>query len=230
MYITIEGPDATGKSTQAELLYKHLKHKYPNKKVILTKEPGSKLDPVCQQIREVILNPSNKVDDKTALLLFLADRAQHIEKVIKPNLKNGIVISDRSSISTVVYHVAKLLTTKQDISHDYFYEMLDFAQEIQPDLCFISNAKFEWCTSQLKERGALDRIESFGKDFHKTIHSLFNEIGSKNLPFSNQYIFGIRERMKCFPKDLVMLPDSSKNTKEQIHKFITTYCEDKWKI
>lgn len=220
-YITLEGPEATGKSTQAELLAKELATKYPDKEILLTKEPGSPHNPVNQQIRQILLDPTNIVGDKTALLLFLADRAQHIEYVVKPVLQQGgIVISDRSSLSTVIYHTAKMLLLEDSshISHDYFYEMIDFAQECRPDFCFIANADFKWCAKRLAEREGLDRIEGMGEQLHRNIHELFHEIATHQIPYSNNYIFGIRARMQNFPKKIMLLPSCHNHSKQHINR------------
>lgn len=213
LYITIEGPEATGKSTQAEALYKRIKTEMPDQEVVLTKEPGSKLDDVCQQIRGIILNPNNHLHDKAALLLFLADRSQHMASVVLPALERGaIVISDRSSLSTIVYHAAKLIVSKSNDNCNHLYEMIDYAQTRAPDLCFVTNSNFNWASRKLGDRASLDRIELFGEMFHRAVHSMFKEIALEELPISNYIIFGIRQRMSMFPKKILFLPDASKNS------------------
>lgn len=95
MYIALEGIDTCGKSTQI----KYLKDKYPN--ALITKEPGGSV--LGTQIREMILREQTVcMDFKTEFLLFLADRAEHTAKVIKPN-QNKLIISDRSLISGIAY-------------------------------------------------------------------------------------------------------------------------------
>lgn len=93
MYVVIEGVDTAGKSTQLDIL----KQKFPE--AVFTKEPGG--TEIGLKLREMALNGEAK--SKVAeMFLFLADRAEHIEEVIKPNEKN-IVISDRSVISGISY-------------------------------------------------------------------------------------------------------------------------------
>ncbi len=92
MYIAIEGIDTAGKSTQIELL----KKKYKN--ALFVKEPG--FTNLGEKIREIIFN--GDIDKKTELFLFLADRSELIEKIIKPNL-NNLIISDRSVVSGIAY-------------------------------------------------------------------------------------------------------------------------------
>ncbi len=93
MYIVIEGIDTAGKSTQLDILQQN----YPN--AIFTKEPGG--TQIGQELREMVLN--GRAKSKIAeMLIFLADRAEHIEEVILPN-KDKMVISDRSLISGIAY-------------------------------------------------------------------------------------------------------------------------------
>ncbi len=93
MYVVIEGVDTAGKSTQLNLL----KKKYQD--AIFTKEPGG--TKIGLKLRDMALNGEAK--SKIAeMFLFLADRAEHIEKVIKPN-QNSLIISDRSVISGIAY-------------------------------------------------------------------------------------------------------------------------------
>jgi len=92
MYIAVEGIDTAGKSTQIELL----KNNFPN--ALFLKEPG--FTELGKKLREIIFN--DDISKKAELFLFLADRAETNEKVIKPNL-NKLIISDRSVISGIAY-------------------------------------------------------------------------------------------------------------------------------
>jgi dTMP kinase len=92
MYIAIEGIDTAGKSTQIELLKNEFKD------ALFIKEPG--YTEIGKKLREIIFN--EEITKKTELFLFLADRAETVEKVIKPNL-NRLIISDRSVISGIAY-------------------------------------------------------------------------------------------------------------------------------
>ncbi|MDO7253650.1 dTMP kinase [Helicobacter cappadocius] len=99
MYVALEGIDTSGKSTQIESLKKDFPH------AIFTKEPGGSMLGI--EIREMILKEHNtnnnyQIDAKTEFLLFLADRAEHIAKIIKPN-QDKLIISDRSLISGIAY-------------------------------------------------------------------------------------------------------------------------------
>jgi len=174
MWICYEGPEHTGKSTGIKFLEKALTDK-TGREILVTKEPGSPHEEVCVKLRRLLLDPKNDVSDKTALFLFLADRAQHMKKVIRPALKEGkIVISDRSSLSTLFYYAA----ANQDIGEDEItrlYGIISYAQgEIKPDLCLIAGADYEWAKKSIVSRAELDRIELKGDSFHKRVHQLFN--------------------------------------------------------
>lgn len=227
MYLVLEGGEATGKSTLALALSK--KFEELGHDVLLTKEPGSLEDIVCQEIRSVILDPDHDVSDKAALLLFCADRAQHITKVVKPALDNGkVVISDRSSLSTVVYHIAKLMVDtpeESSITTDYFYEIIDFAQELAPDFCFVANASWDWSQKQLAKRKKLDRIEFFGEQFHKNVHALFSDFASQQLTMLHPLASKAKIHMQTFPKKIYKLPPADSNRTEALVSYIVEVCE-----
>ena len=208
MLIILEGPEATGKSTHARLLASALIER--GYEVFLTKEPGSPHDPICGAIRKLLLDPSNIISDKAALFLFLADRAQHMEIVTRELALGKIVISDRSSLSTYVYHTAK----ERDYVSDRdttLCAMLDEAQQIQPDMCLIFNASFEWSMTQLRSRGTLDRIEKFDETFHANTHTLF---GQEPISTLTSMMHSSR------PKEVIHVPETSGHTENDISQFI----------
>jgi len=99
MLITFEGVEGCGKTTQANLLYETLKQDY---KTMITKEPGG--TNVGLSIRKILLNPKYKIINKYAeLLLYIADRIQHINEILLPNINDNIIICDRYIDSTIVY-------------------------------------------------------------------------------------------------------------------------------
>ena len=100
LFITFEGPEASGKSSQIILLKKYLKkNKIP---FLVTREPGGTV--IAEKLRKIILNKKNKISDLEEILLLMAARLNHINSVIKPALNKGkIVISDRFADSTFVY-------------------------------------------------------------------------------------------------------------------------------
>jgi dTMP kinase len=103
-YIIFEGVVGTGKSTQATKLYEYLKKKYPQKEVILTREPGG--SEIAETIRKLVQGTefNEKMTSECEAYLYAASRAQTIKSIVKPVLdKDGIVISDRSFISSLAY-------------------------------------------------------------------------------------------------------------------------------
>ena len=100
LFITFEGPEASGKSSQIILLKKYLKkNKIP---FLVTREPGGTV--IAEKLRKIILYKKNKISDLEEVLLLMAARLNHINLIIKPALKKGkIVISDRFADSTFVY-------------------------------------------------------------------------------------------------------------------------------
>ncbi len=101
LFITFEGPDGSGKTTQIEMVRKHLEHK--GYSAVLTREPGGTY--IGEKIRDIILDKTHtEMDYVTEALLYAASRAQHVAELIMPNLDNGItVICDRFVDSSIVY-------------------------------------------------------------------------------------------------------------------------------
>jgi dTMP kinase len=100
VFITFEGCDGSGKTTQISLLERYLRDEGCN--VLVTREPGG--DPVAENVRSVLLASESRVSPRTELLLFLAARAQVVDFVIRPALERGdIVLCDRFADSTVTY-------------------------------------------------------------------------------------------------------------------------------
>ncbi len=101
MFITLEGTEGSGKSSQIAPLAEYLRQKGYN--VLATREPGG--TPIGEQVRAIISNLDNTaMHPRTEILLFQASRAQHVEQVIRPHLaRGGLVISDRYANSTLAY-------------------------------------------------------------------------------------------------------------------------------
>ena len=100
LFITFEGADGCGKTTQIQLLDKYLQRK--GEKTLLTREPGAK--GLGVRLRDILLNYNGEVSPNCESFLFLADRAQHVDCIIKPALNKGeIVLCDRHTDSTVAY-------------------------------------------------------------------------------------------------------------------------------
>ena len=100
LFIVLEGPDRSGKSTQAKMLATWLKGR--KRKVVLTREPGGAN--ISEKIREILLDPKGKIEPLTELFLYETSRIKHTLSIILPALKTGkVVVSDRFTMSTTAY-------------------------------------------------------------------------------------------------------------------------------
>lgn len=175
MFITFEGVEGSSKTTQATKLAALLAKQ--NKAHILTKEPGTPMVDACKKIRELILNPANDISKRTEFFLYLADRAEHVEKCIEPALRNGKwVISDRYFDSTRVYQGIGRGLGLEEIS-----PMVEYATRgIMPDLTFIMDVPVEIglkrAMSSNKEFAGGDRMERESIDFHNSLRQGFLDI------------------------------------------------------
>jgi len=163
MFITFEGIEGCGKSTQAKLLFDHLRREnYP---VVLTYEPGD--SPVGQKLREILL--SDAMDPLTEALLFLADRREHIVNVIRPALReNRIVISDRFVYSTLAYQVYG-----RNLSPSWIHTVHDHILEgIIPERIYVLDLDVEEAFERKKHQ-PFDRIEKESLAFHQRVREGF---------------------------------------------------------
>jgi dTMP kinase len=153
MYIIFEGVDTCGKSTQVELLKKH------KKDVITTNEPGGTT--VGKKFREILLQSDEKLSINAELLLFLADRAEHFERVVKPNLKDKNIISDRGLVSGISYALAN----HEDLDLNFLIELNKFAlQGNLPDKVVLFETNYELIKSRLGNK-TKDSIEKRGIEY-----------------------------------------------------------------
>jgi dTMP kinase len=175
LFITFEGLDGSGKTTQIELLDSYLKGEGFD--VVITCEPGG--TEIGRKIRKILLNKENQnISHKTETFLFLASRAELTSKVIKPALKEGkIVICDRFFDSTLVYQgIARGLGVK---------EILDMSlwatDGLVPDITFLLSMKASTCNKRIKEANRKkDRIEMEEDNFKEKIYRGYLDIAGKN--------------------------------------------------
>ena len=191
LFITFEGGDGCGKTTQIKLLDEYLRGK--GYKTLLTREPGSK--GLGIKLREILLNYDGEVSSTCESFLFLADRAQHVDCIIKPALKEGIIVlCDRHTDSTVAYQGYGRGIDLEQINH-----LNKIATSgLKPDLTIVLDVDVE--TSQKRVGSEKDRMESAGMEFFERVRQGYLEI-AKQEP----------ERVKVV--------DSTK-TIEEIHKEI----------
>lgn len=165
MFITFEGIEGCGKTTQAKLLAVYLSQK--GESVSITREPG--WGALGKLIRRMILEEQNlDLHPLAELCLFCADRAQHVKDYIKPKLDAGeIVICDRYTDSTIVYqgygrklelNFVRRLATESAIN-------------IKPDLTILLNIPVRLALSRLESRGKNTKIDDEPIDFHESIRN-----------------------------------------------------------
>ena len=162
-FITFEGSECCGKSTQSKMLYEYLKEK--GRKVVFLREPGG--TKVSEDIRKILLDNKNKsMASETELLLYMASRAQIVSEVIKPSLANGqIVVCDRFLDSTIVYQGYGL---GMDIKLIKSLGKL-VTGGLKPDLTILLELPLEKALNGIcREK---DRIESRSLKYHRRVKS-----------------------------------------------------------
>ena len=170
LFITFEGVDGCGKTTQIKLLKEYFEKQ--GKTVLLTREPGAK--GLGVKLREILLNYDGEVSPNCESFLFLADRAQHIDTIIKPAVERGeIVLCDRHTDSTVAYQ-----GYGRGVDLDRINMLNDIATSgMKPDLTFIFDIDIE--TSMLRVGKEKDRMESAGVEFFKRVHEGYLNIAKQ---------------------------------------------------
>ena len=163
IFITMEGPDGSGKSTQIELLKEYLEKKGYD--VLITREPGGTR--ISEDIRGVILNREySEMSPVTEMLLYASARAQLIAEVVGPALESGkAVISDRFVDSSLVYQ-----GMARGLGVDAVYEVNLYAiGEYMPDVTFLLDLPAEVGIARKKDQKELDRMELESLEFHKAV-------------------------------------------------------------
>ena len=173
-FITIEGCEGTGKTTQIKLLEKNLKKKI---KIKSTREPGGSFG--AEQIRKLIFK-SKKTNWSpiTEALLHISARSDHLEKIIKPNLKKGLwIICDRFRDSTIAY---------QGYGNGLKLNVLEIMQDsifnkFHADITIILDMDANKCLKRVKKRkSGIQKYEKMNINFHKKVRNGFLKIAEKN--------------------------------------------------
>ncbi|MGE9764443.1 MULTISPECIES: dTMP kinase [Pseudomonadaceae] len=167
LFITLEGPEGAGKSTNREYLAERLRER--GIEVQLTREPGG--TPLAERIRELLLDPSDEqmaVD--TELLLVFAARAQHIAQVIRPALERGaVVLCDRFTDATYAYQGGG-----RGLPVERIAQLESFVQGgLRPDLTLVFDLPVEIGLSRAAARGRLDRFEQEGRAFFEAVRNTY---------------------------------------------------------
>jgi dTMP kinase len=173
-FITIEGVDASGKTTQIEYLKKFFK---TSSNVIFSREPGG--TEAAENIRDILCKGKHdNILPLTELLLFNAARYEHFKKLIQPEMAKGnIVICDRFVDSTFVYQCFA-----GKVSKDAFFTLNNLILgDFQPDLTIILDIDTEIAASRHSNRDTKeDRFESFPKEFHQMVRAGYKKVAEEN--------------------------------------------------
>jgi dTMP kinase len=167
LFITLEGPEGAGKSTNREYLAERLREQGID--VLLTREPGG--TPLAERIRELLLDPSEEPMAADAeLLLVFAARAQHLQQVIRPALARGsVVLCDRFTDATYAYQGGG-----RGLSIERIAQLEQFVQgELRPDLTLIFDLPIEIGLARAAARGRLDRFEQEGRGFFEAVRQAY---------------------------------------------------------
>lgn len=170
LFITFEGADGCGKTTQLNLLEKYLKDKGLD--VIVTREPGAK--GLGEKFREILLNYDGIVSDRCESFLFLADRAQNIDIIVKPAVSSGkIVLCDRHIDSSVAYQGYGRGLDIQQIKNLNTIA----AGGMLPDLTLVFDIDIE--TSMQRVGNNKDRMENSGNEFFNRVRNGYLELAKQ---------------------------------------------------
>ncbi len=173
-FITFEGIEGSGKSTQAKKLHEF----FLSKKIdaVLTREPGGTL--ASERIREILIDEKiAKLEAKTELFLNFAARLEHVEKLIKPSLQqNKTVISDRFFDSTYAYQGSAFGLDEALIDAVKQMTIQDFA----PNVTFLIDVPVDTAFARIVNRSDNNRYEKLGRDFHQKVRDGFLTLAKKN--------------------------------------------------
>ena len=167
LFITLEGPEGAGKSTNRDYLAMCLRA--AGVEVLLTREPGG--TPLAERIRELLLAPSDEaMAADTELLLVFAARAQHLAQVIRPALARGcVVLCDRFTDATYAYQGGGRGLSQQRIA-----ELERFVQgDLRPDLTLLFDLPVEQGLARAAARGRLDRFEQEQRSFFEAVRQTY---------------------------------------------------------
>ena len=172
-FITLEGIEGSGKTSSIKSITDILDNKNTN--YVITREPGG--SSIGNELRSILLDPNTEISSEVELMLMLADRKDHVEKVVLPNLEAGNwVISDRFMDSSFAYQGGGRGLDKETINT--FSKNLKFPI---PDLTLLFDVPVETSLSRVKVRGKLDRFEQEDVVFHNRIREAYLKLAKENI-------------------------------------------------
>ena len=171
-FITLEGIEGSGKSTNLEIVKNILdKNKID---YVLTREPGG--GPLGPHLRKLLLDKEQSISPSVEMLLMMADRKDHIDNLINPNLEEGVwVISDRYLDSTIAYQGGG---RRLDIN--VITSLSEALKLPTPDLTILFDLPVDIALQRAEERSELDRFEREPQDFHSRIRDSYLRLASSN--------------------------------------------------
>jgi dTMP kinase len=209
MLIVFEGGEGSGKSTQLRLLSRDLERKaVPH---VCLREPGG--TPLGTEVRRLVLDHSSDIVPRAEALLFMASRAQLVEREIRPALKRGdVVLLDRFFLSTYAYQVAG-----HGLPEDEVRAANRFATcGLSPDITLLFTFPVEMGLARAARRPAAhDRMEAMGEPFHRRVAAAFGTYADSSWQ---------AEHPECGP----VVPVDAEGTEEQVMSRVRAALRTRW--
>jgi dTMP kinase len=203
--ITFEGGEGTGKSTQIEMLARHLRER--GLTVVVTREPGG--TPVAEAVRTVLLDPSLEPDGLTELFLLEAARRDHVERVVRPAVARGqVVLSDRYADSSTVYQ-----GMVRGVGVERVIELNRIATGgLDPDLTVVLDFDHEAGLERARSRnaegdGSESRLDDEPSAFHSRVREGFLHL-ARNSPERVRVVSAEGDPQEVFSNVLAALPEA----------------------
>jgi dTMP kinase len=171
LFVTLEGGDAAGKSTQAERLERWLTE--AGRSVVRTREPGG--TEIGTGIRELVLHRPTPIEPRAEALLYAADRAQHVATVVRPALERGaVVLQDRYLDSSVAYQGAGRVLDPAEVRRLSLWA----AEGLLPDLTVLLDIDAATGRERRSSRTTYDRLEAEDDGFHERVRDAFRSLAA----------------------------------------------------
>jgi len=170
VFITFEGGDGAGKSTQLQLLAKWLDEQ--KKTYVLTREPGG--TDVGLELRDIILHRKGFLAPRAEALLYAADRAHHVHTVVRPALERGdVVVQDRFFDSSVAYQGAGRVLSEDEVRDLSLWAV----EDLRPNLTIVLDVPADVARARRDStRDVYDRLEAEADDFHERVRQAYHRL------------------------------------------------------